>query len=50
MKYRVYVQQVNQTVYLVDAKDKSEAARKAQALWLEENKRPNVYIEEIKNV
>lgn len=49
MKYRVYVEQINQTVYLVDAKDKTEAARKAQALWLEENKKPSVYIEEIKH-
>lgn len=49
MKFRVYVEQINQTMYQIQAKSKEEAAEKAQAKWLEENKRPSVYIEEIKH-
>lgn len=42
-KYRVYFNQVNQTMYQVKAKDEDEdeAVKKARRLWRQENGEPS---------
>lgn len=39
-KYRVYFNQVNQTMYRVKAKNEDEAVKKARILWRQENGEP----------
>ncbi len=40
MKFYVYFDQVNQSRYQVEAKDRDEAIEKAERIWKAENRRP----------
>ena len=45
--YEVYIEQINQSKFIVTADDQNEAIDKAVKLWRKENMRPDVTFVEV---